>query len=152
MFPRQYLSVSPPGRVRQRVLLNISAIIIIALGSCASSSGVYKPPRLGAEYRFEDGLKRQKHPQNLFSKKMQKDLEKQGKISTTVRDAPPPPAGMVKGSKGTDTLHTLQHAAMPDSLQTLPKDTLGGSRPVPATDTLRPATPATPKDTLTQVP
>lgn len=149
MFPRQYLSVSPPGRVRQRGLLNISAIIIITLSGCASSSGVYKPPRLGAEYRFEDGLKRQKHPQNLFSKKMQKDLEKQGKISTAERDAPPPPAGMIKGAKGTDTLHTLKHAAVPDSLQTPAKDTLVGSTPLPATDTLRPATP---KDTLVQVP
>lgn len=149
MFPLQRLSVSQPGRVRQRVLLNISAIVVITLGGCASSSGVYKPPRLGAEYRFEDGLKRQKHPQNLFSKKMQKDLEKQGKISAVVRDAPPPPPGMIKGAKGTDTLHTLQHAAMPDSLQTSSKDTLGGSIPLPATDTLQPATP---KDTLVQVP
>jgi len=137
---------------RQGVLFNISAIVILTLGGCASSSGVYKPPRLGAEYRFEDGLKRQKHPQHLFSKKMQKDLEKQGKMSTVVRDAPPPPAGMIKGTKGADTLHTMQHSAMPDSLQTLPKDTLAGSTAVPATDTLRPATPAIPKDTLTQVP
>jgi hypothetical protein len=33
---------------------------------------------LGAEYRFEDGLRKEKHPQYLFDKKTRKDLAKKG--------------------------------------------------------------------------
>lgn len=47
---------------------------------CASSrgSGTYEAPRLGAEYRFEDGMKREKKPQYLFSNKERKEMAKMG--------------------------------------------------------------------------
>ena len=70
-----------------RFPLQIITILFITLllYSCSSVRGVfqrkervYQPPRLGAEYRFEDGLRRQKNPQNLFSKKERKDMEKMG--------------------------------------------------------------------------
>lgn len=70
-----------------RFLLQIITILFITLllYSCSRVSGVfqrkervYQPPRLGAEYRFEEGLRRQKKPQNLFSKKERKDMEKMG--------------------------------------------------------------------------
>lgn len=49
---------------------------------------VYEPPRLGAEYRFEDGLRRQKNPQNLWSKKERKEMEKMGRYTPKTTDAP----------------------------------------------------------------
>jgi hypothetical protein len=33
---------------------------------------------MGAEYRFEDGLHKEKHPQYLFDKKTRKDLARKG--------------------------------------------------------------------------
>lgn len=60
-------------------------LITILLYSCSGSRNVfqrkeryYQPPRLGAEYRFEEGLRKQKNPQNLFSRKERKDMEKMG--------------------------------------------------------------------------
>lgn len=60
-------------------------LITLVLYSCSNARNVfqrkeryYQPPRLGAEYRFEEGLRRQKNPQNLFSKKERKDMEKMG--------------------------------------------------------------------------
>ncbi len=61
----------------------LSVIVIIAICGCNGGmrsafqrkERVYEPPRLGAEYRFEDGLRRQKNPQNLWSKQERKDME-----------------------------------------------------------------------------
>jgi hypothetical protein len=50
---------------------------VVVFSGCASNRG-YEPPRLGAEYRFEDGLRKDKHPQYLFDKKTRKDLAKAG--------------------------------------------------------------------------
>lgn len=43
---------------------------------------------MGAENRFDEGLKREKHPQQLFSKKERKDMEKMGTVSEQERSAP----------------------------------------------------------------
>lgn len=52
---------------------------IVALGGCASDKGYPQQPlRMGAEYRFEDGLRKEKRPQYLFDKKTRKDLAKMG--------------------------------------------------------------------------
>jgi len=57
----------------------VMAGIVAFGGSCASSNrGYQEPPRLGAEYRFEDGLRKEKKPQYLFSKKDRKEMEKLG--------------------------------------------------------------------------
>ncbi|SFD78324.1 hypothetical protein SAMN05518672_103200 [Chitinophaga sp. CF118] len=52
--------------------------IVVLAGSCASANREYQPPRLGAEYRFEDGLRKEKHPQYLFDKKTRKDMRQMG--------------------------------------------------------------------------
>lgn len=57
----------------------LAGFLVLGTG-CASSrgSGTYEAPRLGAEYRFEDGMKREKKPQYLFSNKERKDMKKMG--------------------------------------------------------------------------
>jgi hypothetical protein len=52
--------------------------IVVLSNGCASSNKGYDPPKLGAEYRFEDGLKKEKKPQYLFSKKERADMDKMG--------------------------------------------------------------------------
>lgn len=80
-----------------RLTLQIIALLffVLLLYSCSSVRGVfqrkqqlYQPPRLGAESRFEEGLRKEKHPQNLFSKKERKDMEKMGRLSTHERTTP----------------------------------------------------------------
>jgi hypothetical protein len=123
-------------------LVTISAVFIITLSSCAPR--VYEAPRLGAEYRFEEGLKRQKHPQNLFSKQMRKDLEKQGQMRTAYRDAPPPPANMRKGTN--DTSFIVVNGSVPDSVSnkhgkkqgTAPADSVTTPATLPVADSLHP--------------
>jgi hypothetical protein len=77
-----------------RFPLLIVTILLFLLG-CARVSHVferkervYQPPRIGAESRFEEGLKREKRPQELFSKKERKDMEKMGLITPRGRYAP----------------------------------------------------------------
>ncbi|MRG48312.1 hypothetical protein GFS24_24565 [Chitinophaga sp. SYP-B3965] len=82
---------------------------------------VYQPPRLGAESRFEDGLRREKKPQNLFSKKERKGMENMGMISKQERTAPstrisPMQADSLLTGKTRDTTRT-------DSTQVIPVDT-----------------------------
>lgn len=80
-------ALNPQSHFTMRFLLQIVTTVSIALllYSCSNvrnvfqrKERVYQPPRLGAEYRFEEGLRRQKNPQNLFSKKERKDMEKMG--------------------------------------------------------------------------
>lgn len=52
--------------------------VVVLYSSCASNKDYQGPPRLGAEYRFEDGLRKEKRPQYLFDKKTRKDLAKMG--------------------------------------------------------------------------
>ncbi|SIO13772.1 hypothetical protein [Chitinophaga niabensis] len=114
--------------------------ITLLLYSCSSVRGVfqrkervYQPPRLGAEYRFEDGLRRQKNPQNLFSKKERKDMEKMGfgmNSKQQERSAPhvritAMQADSILTGKTRDTTHI-------DSTQTVPVDTTL-TRPVDTT-------------------
>jgi hypothetical protein len=52
--------------------------VVVLYTGCASNKGYQEPPRLGAEYRFEDGLRKEKRPQYLFDKKTRKDMAKMG--------------------------------------------------------------------------
>lgn len=75
------------------LLTVLSAMLLSACGGGFRSAferkeRVYQPPRMGAESRFEDGLRREKHPQNLWSKKERKDMEKMGKYTTKETSAP----------------------------------------------------------------
>lgn len=70
-------------------------IILLFMFSCARVSHVferkqrvYQPPRIGAEHRFEEGLRREKRPQELFSRKERRDMEKMGLITPRGRNAP----------------------------------------------------------------
>ncbi|TWV97353.1 hypothetical protein [Chitinophaga pinensis] len=51
---------------------------IFTFTACRTNRGYDPAPRMGAEYRFEEGLKKEKNPQYLFSKKERQDLEKMG--------------------------------------------------------------------------
>jgi hypothetical protein len=82
---------------------------------------------MGAEYRFDEGLRREKHPQNLFSKKELKDMEKTGTMSQQERNAPntrisPMQADSILTGKTRDTTRT-------DSTNTIPTDSIQRQRP-----------------------
>ena len=51
---------------------------ILILSSCKTNPGYDPAPRMGAEYRFEEGLRKEKRPQYLFDKKTRKDMAKLG--------------------------------------------------------------------------
>lgn len=104
----------------------------LLLFGCSGMSGVfqrknqvYQPPRLGAEYRFEEGLRKQKNPQELFSKKERREMEKMGKVTRPDRSAPntrisSTQADSILTGKTRDTTQS----ALPDSTQAIPADTL----------------------------
>jgi hypothetical protein len=56
----------------------VMAGVVVLYSGCASNRKYQEPPRLGAEYRFEDGLKKEKKPQYLFDNKTRKDMAKMG--------------------------------------------------------------------------
>lgn len=130
-----------------RLILQIVTIISVVLFfySCARVSHVfqrkeriYQPPRLGAEYRFEDGLRREKRPDDLFSKKDRKDMEKLGMLSKQERTAPkerisPMQADSILTGKTRDTTQT----ARTDSTQAIPADT-SSSQPADTTKRFAP--------------
>lgn len=94
---------------------------------------VYQAPRLGAEARFEDGLRRQKNPQTLFSKKEQKDMQKMGTLTKKERNSPstrisPMQADSLLTGKTADTTR----AVPADSTQSIPADT---TRAIPTDST-----------------
>lgn len=94
----------------------VLAGILLIGASCSSrlfqkKERIYEAPKMGAEYRFEEGLKREKRPQQLFSKKERKEMEKMGMTSHQERSAPPVQiksggAGAGPDSTRTDSTHT----------------------------------------------
>lgn len=127
-----------------RLTLQIVTIVsfVFLVYSCARvrhvferKERVYQAPRMGAEYRFDEGLRREKHPQNLFSKKERKDMEKMGQLSKQERNAPstrisPMQADSLLTGKTRDTTRV-------DSTQAIPADS---TLPQPS-DTTRPQSP-----------
>lgn len=51
---------------------------LFILSSCKTNPGYDPAPRMGAEYRFEEGLRKEKRPQYLFDKKTRNDMAKMG--------------------------------------------------------------------------
>lgn len=113
-------------------MMSIRSILILSMIILCSCNGglrstfqrkerVYQPPRLGAEYRFEDGLRKQKNPQNLWSKKERKDMEKSGRYTPKETSAPntrisPMQADSLLTGKTRDTAQSAPPPP-PDSLQ-----------------------------------
>lgn len=89
----------------------VLAGILLIGASCSSrlfqpKERIYEAPKMGAEYRFEEGLKREKRPQQLFSKKERKDMEKLGMTSHQERSAPPVQIKPGGSGAGTDSTRT----------------------------------------------
>jgi hypothetical protein len=59
------------------LFLCLLAGFVISNTGCASNK-TYEAPKMGAEYRFDDGLRAEKHPDHLFDKKTRKEMEKMG--------------------------------------------------------------------------
>jgi hypothetical protein len=95
------------------ILLSCSVLAgFLFLGAgCASSrgSGNYEAPRLGAEYRFEDGMKREKKPQYLFSNKERKEMEKMGLPAGAQNEA----VGAASMPASTSQLPTMKTDSIP---------------------------------------
>ena len=100
---------------------------------------IYQAPAIGAESRFDEGLRREKHPQQLFSKKERRDMEKMGVISSDGRrDAPterispakadsilygikPDTTRLPADSTATPALPDSVHTPQPDSTSRVPQ-------------------------------
>ncbi|MCF6408046.1 hypothetical protein L3C95_34480 [Chitinophaga filiformis] len=78
----------------------ISAYFLLAgiftLSSCRTERGYDPAPRGGAEYRFEEGLRKEKNPQYLFDKKTRKELAEMGYPTGEPNAAPPAETGGTK--------------------------------------------------------
>jgi len=122
--------------------LPLGLIAIICLYSCSSrlfqkKEHVYSAPAIGAESRFDEGLRREKHPQQLFSKKERRDMEKMGVLSgegrrdaPTERITPAKADSILYGIKPDTTRRSATDStaapALPDSVHTpQPVDTTG---------------------------
>ncbi len=94
--------------------LGILAGILIS-SSCITADRGYNPaPRAGAEYRFEEGLRKEKKPQHLFDKKTRKDLAKMGYPTGESNGAP----------QETREGKTAATAPKPDAKKVTPTDSL----------------------------
>jgi hypothetical protein len=51
---------------------------LFTLSSCKTNPGYDPAPRMGAEYRFEEGLRKERRPQYLFDKNTRKEMAKMG--------------------------------------------------------------------------
>lgn len=89
-------------------MVRIHKIFGLMAGACllaaACSPRIYRPPALGAEYRFDEGLKTKGHQaQHLFDPKMRDYLQKKGMQQKTTS----PPAAAHRDStraQGIDSL------------------------------------------------
>lgn len=124
----------------------IAIVLIITTFSYSCSSGVfqrrtrvYQAPALGAETRFQEGLRRQKNPQQLFNKKERRDMEKMGYFSGggagRERDAamekisPAKADSMLYGIKPDTTQKVIKDStALPDSIVVPKPDTSAPAR------------------------
>jgi hypothetical protein len=126
-------------RLSPKILTILPGILLI-YSSCSRNilqrgDKYYSAPAMGAESRFDEGLRKEKHPQQLWSKKERKDMEKAGTVSPSERSAPatkisPMQADSLLTGKKPDSTRSIPAA---DSTPTIPIDT---SRTTP--DTTRP--------------
>jgi hypothetical protein len=73
--------------IMQDLCCMLAGIVVLGV-SCSSSGRIYEAPRMGAEYRFDDGLPKEKKPQYLFDKKTRKEMAKRGYPQGTPNSAP----------------------------------------------------------------
>lgn len=93
----------------------LAGFVFLGTGCASSRGGNYEPPRLGAEYRFEDGMRKEKHPQYLFSNKERKEMIKMGLPAGAQNEA-------VGGASLPSATNQLPPEARKDSIP--PKDTV----------------------------
>lgn len=89
---------------------------ILMLAAC--SPRIYRPPALGAEYQFDRGLPRAKHPSTLFGKEMNKDLEEKGIIQKSSPGSSGVPVRAAKTDSSASHPTTVSNSAKTDSLTT----------------------------------
>ena len=87
---------------------------IFVFAACRTNRGYDPAPRMGAEYRFEEGLRKEKKPQYLFSKKERQEMEKMGYPTGTPNQA---------SESGADTKPATTSPAT-GALQKAPSDSL----------------------------
>jgi|GEM_PF-6995769 hypothetical protein len=87
----------------------------VCLLTAACSPRIYRPPALGAEYRFDEGLKKPKGgPEELFDPKMRDYLRKKGIQGKTTAPPAPTPADSTH-RRTADTLTNPGSPASPAS-------------------------------------
>lgn len=107
-----------------KTLLLMTGAALLTAGAC--SPRIYRPPALGAEYRFDEGLQvKNKRKQQLFDPAMRRDLEKEGKLPAEGKPASGVTAVTRRDSTGnrigaggavrTDTLTSPASSASPAS-------------------------------------
>jgi hypothetical protein len=90
----------------------------VTFSSCRTNRG-YDPAALrgGAEYRFEEGLRKEKHPQYLFDKKTRKDQAEMGYPTGQPNGVPATTTGDSKTAGKAPVTAGLKPAAQ-DSMRT----------------------------------
>lgn len=107
MHTRKFSTRKFTERIRTKYPLFVFLPVMLACWSgCAPK--IYHPPPMGAEYRFDEGLKPEKHPQKLFDKKMQRYLEDQGEAHPETRPAATTPAPKANPAPS-DSSHSAPH-------------------------------------------
>ncbi|WP_143306777.1 hypothetical protein [Chitinophaga vietnamensis] len=98
-------------------------LLLLPLFACHPAQKIYQAPAMGAETKFDEGLRPEKHPKYLWDKKMMKDLEKQGRAegytATRRHTAPTIPVKKKDDIPADSVAHKGDSTAMPlpDSAQ-----------------------------------
>ncbi|RAJ79153.1 hypothetical protein CLV59_106214 [Chitinophaga dinghuensis] len=111
-----------------KCMKKLYTIPLCLLLACNTSSKVYTAPAMGAESKFDDGLRPEKHPQYLFDKKTMKDMKRTGLSSDYTRKRNTAPTAPVKKSApAADSLaqsSDSSHAAPPNATHTPVSDSI----------------------------
>ncbi|NIG56053.1 hypothetical protein [Chitinophaga sp. Cy-1792] len=98
------------------------AFLLFAITACNTSNKIYTAPAMGAESKFDDGLRPEKHPQYLFDKKTMKEMKKEGLSSDYTRKRNTAPTAPIKKATSGETLPADSSHMNPSDTLKLPAD------------------------------
>lgn len=113
--------------VRIKPLHFVVLIFGLLFTSCAPK--IYQPPHLGAEYRFDEGLKPEKPQQQLFSRSMHKYLKETGveqELSGQKTGSIKPATSAHPGAASDSTHRDTTTTSVPASLTASPDSSRSG--------------------------
>ncbi|MFB6457890.1 hypothetical protein ACE38W_21645 [Chitinophaga sp. Hz27] len=97
-------------------------IMLFATTACNNSRKIYSAPAMGAESKFDDGLRPERHPQYLFDKKTMKDMKKEGLSNDYARKRNTAPTAPIKRASTGEVLPADSSHMNPSDTLKLPVD------------------------------